>query len=837
MSPVPSPWTQTAAAVLESLGSRAGGLSAGERAARLEQYGPNRLPTPRWRHGMVTALSQFTNPLVLVLIAAAVISGFLGEETEAAVIVAIVVINGLLGFVQEYRAERALRALREFITREATVRRDGQLVTIPLEQVVPGDVVHIEIGDVVPADLRLLSLDDLSTDEAALTGESLPVAKQIEPVRAEAGQPHQLLNMAFMGTAVASGYAEGVAVATGAHTWFGRAAGTLAHKPHETDFQKNLRRFSDFLLKITVALTAFVFLANALLDKGLFDSFLFALALAVGITPEALPIIVTIALSNGALRMARDKVVAKRLISVEDLGNIDVLCCDKTGTLTEGEVSLHDYVDLEGARSPAVLLGGLLTSAPSADRTGNPIDRATLRRAADVAGELDRHEVLDRNAFDYRRRRVSALVKAPDGSRRLYVKGACEAVLDAGQGDGARIAAARQRAATLERAGYRVIAVADKPMTADTSRAEDEAGLTLRGFLLFLDPPKPAVRESLQELQALGVRVSVISGDSAEITRRICEAVNLPIQGQRVVTGPELEPLDDAALAALVTQHNVYARATPETKARLVTALGTAGHIVGFLGDGVNDAPALRVADVGISVDSGTDIAKDAADIVLLQKSLAVIAHGIREGRRTFGNITKYIFNTISANFGNMFTVAVSSLVLPFIPLLPPQILLNNLLSDLPLVTISTDRVDEEFLHRPRRWDIGMIGRFMVWFGLLSAVFDLALIAGLLGGLKIGVPEFRTAWFVESACSEILVTFAIRTRLPFYRSRPARLLAWSSLAAAALVVALPFTPAGTSYFAFVPPSWASLGLVAAVLVSYFGAAELAKRQFFRHVRL
>jgi P-type Mg2+ transporter len=839
-----APWTRPTSEVLSDLGSHPDGLTPAEARRRLAEDGPNAVARERPRSALRILLAQLTSPLILVLIAAAIVSRYLGESVEASVIVAIVLVNAALGTFQESRAERSLRALRRLVTHTATVRRGGSLVEIPATDLVHGDVVVLEIGDVVPADLRLLSLDGLSCDEATLTGESVPVAKRTDPLPASASQPHQQINLAFMGTAVAGGAGEGVVIATGARTRFGRSAALEQH-PHETEFQRSIRRFSDFLLIVILAMTAFVFLANALLGKGTFDSLLFAIALAVGITPEALPVIVTIALSNGALRMAREKVVTRRLLSVEDLGNVDVLCCDKTGTLTEGTVSLVEYVDVEGARDLDVLRLGLLTGR-SRGRAATAIaalDRALWRSpdARPLRAALSGERVLHRNEFDFQRRRLSVVARENDHLA-LVVKGAPESVLavcrsavvnGAPQPLTAALAAGlQQRVTTYEAQGYRVLAVAEKTVPAADTSVHDEAGLTARGFLLFLDPPKHAARDSLHRLHRLGVSLKVMSGDSAVVTRHICHEVDLSITEDRIVTGAELDAFDPAAFAEAARRYNVFARVTPDHKFRLVTALGAAGHVVGFLGDGVNDVPALKAADVGICVNTGADVAKDAADMILLKKSLRVLAQGIVEGRKTFSNITKYVLNTVSANFGNMVTVAVSSLFLRFIPLLPSQILLTNLVSDLPLVTISTDRVDPEMLERPRRWDISLIARFMVGFGLLSVLFDLTLIAGLLAVARVGPSVFRTAWFVESACSEILVTFAIRTRLPFYRSRPGRWLLLASVAAGLVAIALPFVPMGGAYFAFTPLPRSILGFIAILLVGYFLAAELAKRRYF-----
>jgi Mg2+-importing ATPase len=845
-TPALPPWALPGPRVLQDLGAGPAGLDPGEAARRLAQQGPNVVVRRLRRPALHILLSQFLSPLILVLVGAAIVSRYLGESIEATVILAIVIVNAGLGFAQEYRAERALRALQRFVTHTARVRRAGQMAEVPTDTLVPGDIVTIGIGDLVPADLRLLSADRLTTDESVLTGESLPVSKSVEPVAASSA-PHELRCLAFMGTAVAGGYGEGVVITTGARTQFGRTAAPLAARPRETEFQRSIRRFSDFLLVVIVVMTAFVFVANALLHKGLFDSLLFAIALAVGITPEALPVIVTVALSNGALRMGREKVVTRRLISVEDLGNIDILCCDKTGTLTEGTVSLHDHLDLDGNRDPDVLRLGLLTGTDPRGRGATAVDaldRALRQSAAARAllPTLDRYRVVSRNEFDFQRRRMSAVIQ--EGQRySLVVKGSPEAVLaacvQAAQPRGARAlthelrARIQQRIMLSEEQGYRVLAVAEKGIAAPGADERDETGLTIRGLLLFLDPPKREAANSLRRLAHLGVAIKVMSGDSALVTRRICREVGLAIAEDRVVTGAELEALDAAGLSEAGGRYNVFARVTPEQKCQLVTALGSAGHVVGFLGDGVNDVPALKAADVGICVNSGVDVAKDAADIILLRKSLRVLAQGIVEGRKTFSNITKYILNTVSANFGNMVTVAASSLFLTFIPLLPSQILLTNLVSDLPLVTISTDNVDPDLLVRPRRWDLSLIARFMVGFGLLSVVFDLLLIGGLLFVVRAGTDLFRTAWFVESACSEILVTFAIRTQHPFFRSRPGRWLLVASVSTGLLAFALPFTAIGRTYFGFVSPPAGVLAFVVGILVAYFLAAETAKRRYYR----
>jgi Mg2+-importing ATPase len=821
--------------MVATYGKDSSGLSADEAARRLAQDGPNDVVAGTSRPALRILRRQLASPLVLVLIGVAGVSRLLGESVDATVILLVVALNALLGFVQEYRAERALEALRRYVTRTARVRRDGATVEIPAADVVKGDLVLLEVGDLVPADLVLAAAEDLTTDEASLTGESVPVAKA-------AGDG------AYLGTAVVSGYGHGLVNATGRATLFGRSARLLEEGSAESDFERNIRRFSSFLVRVILLLTVFVFLANALLGKGWFDSFLFAVALAVGITPEVLPAIVAITLANGALRMARDQVVVKRLSAVEDLGNVDVLCCDKTGTLTLGEFALHDFVAADGTRDPGVLLAGALTasSACGVPESGaaNPTDRAVW--ASDALGAMRDHlagcRILSRVAFDFRRRRSSVLASTREGTR-LLVKGApesvlqlCVAVWTSGESTTLTASQREQLAAQVtayEEDGLRALAIAERPAVGTTARAADERDLTLRGFLLFADPPKPGVSEALERLRALGVELRIMSGDSPVVTRRICKEAGIPLDGG-VTLGSDLTGLSPEALRQRALDCHVFARLAPDQKQQLVASLRAAGHVVGFLGDGVNDAPALQAADVGVSVDTGTDIAKSASDVILLQKSLGVLAGGIVEGRKTFANITKYILNTISANFGNMSTVAASSLFLSFIPLLPSQILLNNFVSDVPLVTIATDRVDPELLHRPRRWNIGAIARFMVVFGLMSAVFDLLLIVVLLRW-RVPVAVFRTAWFIESACSEILVTFAIRTRQPLWRSRPSVWLVWTSAVTAALCFALPFTGPGRRWFEFVTLPGRQVGLVGLVLLLYVAAAELGKRPFFRRL--
>jgi Mg2+-importing ATPase len=845
-------WAAEPKEVFSCLSTSERGLSSKDAKERIERCGPNDVFIKKQRHGLDIFLSQFTNPLVLVLVFAAMVAFFLHERIDGVVILAIVLMNAALGFYQEYKAERALRQLKQMVTVNAKVMRDGQLVEIPARDVVPGDVVYLHIGDIIPADIRLIHVEEMSADESPLTGESVPVIKDVTVVSESRSLPQYLKNVAFTGTHVSTGSGYGVVIGTGKNTFFGHTAAYLKDAPDEGEFQRSIRKFGNFTLEIILVMTIFIFAANALLGKNVFDSFLFAVALAVGITPEMLPIIMTITLSNGALRMSKDKVIVKRLASVEDLGNIDTLCCDKTGTLTEGAPSLSGYMDLDERKDRKVVLYGMLCTSAGGGKTKkmmeNAVDKALWASSSAhlLAHELKLYKVLGENEFDFTRKRMSVLVRSSKGNM-LIAKGAPESVISVcgsavmgGQRvnlSGRTLSRIRGIIRSHESEGYTVIAVAKKGTSRRDTIHTDEKGLTLVGILLFIDPPKKTAKEALETLTRLGVAIKVISGDSPEVTRTVCWKVGLAPVEDKVVTGDDLDGLDEGSFDHYARKYNMFARVTPEQKYRIVSCLNHEGHIVGFLGDGINDAPAIKVADVGISVDTASGIAKEAADVILLKKSLSVLARGITEGRKTFGNITKYILNTISANYGNMFTVAISSLFMKFIPLLPSQILLNNFISDVPNLAVSTDRVDSELLRKPKRWNIKAISRFMMFFGFISTVFDLALILPLLFVLHASPEVFRTAWFVESACSEIIIVFAIRTHMPFLKSRPSGWLVLTSVVSLLAIYGITYTALGGRLFEFVTMPVEVFVLVGCVLVLYFVAAELAKRYFFRRFEM
>lgn len=831
--------------LFSSLNSSKLGLPSKEAKLRLRKYGMNEIEPPDRRTPLRILFSQFQNPLIYILIIATIIAFFLGEEQEAAIILGIVMVNAILGFTQEYRSEKALEELRKYVSMTAHVLRDGQAVEINTRYLVPGDVIFVSTGDIVPADARLIEAHQLEANEAALTGESAPVPKNPLPLQRASPAPQELSNTILMGSIITSGSGKAVVVSTGEETYMGKGAGSLRAPAPQTDFERSIRAFGDMLLKVIIAMTFFIFIINAVLGHGLLTSFLFALAIAVGITPELLPIIITMGLSHGSMRLVQKHVAVKRLAAIEDLGNIDILCADKTGTLTENEVALIRYLDASGKENEDILLYSLLCNSAVVQHgrvKGGTIDSAIWKYALEKfqTQRLKEYSQLEMIAFDYERKRMSVVAGHASG-RLLITKGAfesilpiCTKILISGKEIPIRPYAGRlkEMCEGFGNEGYRVVAVAYKrPGKKEEYAPGDEKEMVFMGFLILLDPPKKDTAPALEHFRRLGVEIYVLTGDGPLVTAHICREVGVEVRGGRVITGAEVCGMDDSRLHEEVKKYNVYARLTPSDKLRIVKALKTNGHVVGFIGDGVNDAPSLKAADVGISVRNGADIAKDAADVVLLRKSLNVVANGISEGRKTFSNIMKYIRNTISANFGNMGTLSLASLFLPFIPLLPSQILLNNFLSDIPLVSVSTDNVDRDELKKPKRWNIGGITRFMVFFGAISSVFDLITMAFILFVLGAGEALFHTIWFLESVLSEILVVFAIRTAKPFYKSMPSPILIALTALIVVVSVAIVATPVALA-FEFSPLDPLSIGVVFAIVLSYFMIVEVAKKVYY-----
>jgi Mg2+-importing ATPase len=824
--------------VLARLRSGPDGLSCDEVAQRLRQFGPNALGTHRVRATTVL-LRQIRNPILILLLGAALVSGLTGGGTNALIIGVIVALSVGLGFFNEYRAEKAMAALRAQIRQEAEVRRDGRASRVPVINLVPGDVVSLRVGVLVPADLRLLTVDELECDEGVLTGESMPTAKSVAAVVGH--QPQDQPGCAFMGTIVHQGSALGVVVRTGARTAFGQIAAGLAEKHSQTAFEVGLSRFSRFLFAVAAVLTAFIFVVNVALSRPLIDALLFSLAIAVGIAPEMMPAIVTVSLSAGSKALAAKKVLVKRLVAIEDLGNIEILFTDKTGTLTEGVITFERALDASGRDSQRPLMLGLVCNeaAVTAGGTagGNSLDRALWsapgaaagERAATAAGACQRLGILP---FDHERQLVSVLVKDPDGQPLLIIKGAPEVILDrcVNVPDGARPALE-----ALFSEGARVVAVATrsaKGLAALT--AADEHGLALEGFLTFADRPKADAGSAIAQLERLGMKVKIITGDNGLVAAKVCSDIGFACAG--ILSGGDVELLDDDHLEAAILTTTVFARIGPDQKSRIVKVARRTGKDVAFLGDGVNDAVALHHADVGISVDSGTDVAKEAADVVLLEKDLGVLAEGVMEGRRIFNNTMKYVLMATSSNFGNMFSAAGASVFLSFLPMLPSQILLNNLLYNTGQLVIPTDRVDPEALARPAAWDMKFIRNFMAVFGPVSSIFDFATFWVMLALLHAGHTEFRTGWFVESIATQTLVVYVIRTRrVPFFKSRPSLPMLLVPTGAALVGAILPYTGLA-NVLGFTPLPTAFFLLLFAMVVVYLLLVELAKTRFYRAPR-
>jgi Mg2+-importing ATPase len=821
--------------VLSRLGSGSDGLSSDDVAERLRRFGTNALGTHRVRPTAVL-FRQLRNPILILLLIAALVSGLTGGGTNAVIIAVIVALSVGLGFFNEYRAEVAMAALRAKIRQEAEVRRDGRESRVPVTDLVPGDIVSLRIGVLVPADIRLMKVDELECDEGVLTGESMPVAKSVAPVvgRQALDQP----GCAFMGTIVHQGSAVGVVIGTGARTAFGQIAAGLAEKQGQTAFEAGLSRFSRFLFGVAAILTAFIFIVNVALSRPLIEALLFSLAIAVGIAPEMMPAIVTVSLSAGSKALAARKVLVKRLVAIEDLGNIEVLFTDKTGTLTEGVITFGEALDADGHGGDRPLLLGLVCNEAAVTDGkpvgGNALDQALwLAPGAAIGGAIATaatgYQRLGVLPFDHERQLASVLVRDPAGQPLVITKGAPEVVLD----KCVHVPDSAQPALqALFSEGARVVAVAARPAEGiEALSAENEQSLTLEGFLTFADRPKADAGTSIAQLERLGVTVKIITGDNGLVAAKVCSDIGVDCAG--VLSGAEVESLDDDHLEAAIPTTTVFARISPDQKSRIIKVARRTGRDVAFMGDGVNDAVALHHADVGISVDSGTDVAKDAADVVLLEKDLGVVAEGVMEGRRIFGNTMKYVLMATSSNFGNMFSAAGASAFLSFLPMLPSQILLNNLLYNTGQLVIPTDRVDPEALARPAAWDMKFIRRFMTVFGPVSSIFDFLTFWVMLSLLNAGHTEFRTGWFVESIATQTLVIYVIRTRrVPFLKSRPSLPMLLVPTGAALVGAVLPFT--GLAHLLGFTPLPATFFLILfGMVVVYLFLVELAKTRFYR----
>ena len=825
--------------LFEQLESSEQGLTAAQASKRLDTYGPNDTTGLKRTSPMVQFLRLFLNPLVAILLVASIVSAVLGDRINASIIIVIVLLSNILNFVQTYRSQNAVEKLRSDVAPTASVLRDGTWRELPRREVVPGDIVRLVAGDMVPADARLVQATDLHVQQAALTGKSLPTEKSADDGGDATESFADAHNCVFLGTSVVSGLGTALITATGRNTAFGDIAVRLASRAPETAFERGIKSFGMLIMETVFFLVLFIVLIGVIGRHPPFETVLFAISLAVGLTPEFLPMITTVTLGQGALRMAKQKVIVKHLESIQNFGSIDTLCCDKTGTLTSGETRLEGYLDLSDQASERVLLLSYLNSIYE---TGikSPLDEAILQHGTlDVGG----YSKIDEIPFDFERRCLSVVVQHKE-ERLLITKGAPENILafctayesygackplDGVSGEIRNKYVKMYR--DLSSQGYRVLAVAYRSLPQQESYSKaDEHSLILLGFLKFADPPKSDVAEVLQALKKDGVQVKIVTGDNELVTRHVCEQVGLATS--RIVLGSEIEHMTDPALAQVALEVNVFARVSPAQKNRIILALKSQKHVVGYMGDGINDAPSLHAADVGISVSTGVDVAKEAASIILLEPSLQVLHKGILEGRKAFGNVIKYLLMGTSSNFGNMFSMAGAYIFLPFLPMLPSQILLNTFLYDLSQVTIPTDNVDASYIRKPQHWDIKLIRNFMICIGPVSSIFDFLTFFMMLRVFNAGPVLFHTGWFVESLATQTLVLFIIRTAGNPLRSRPSLPLTITTLLIVVVGCVLPYTPlAGPLGFTPLPALY--FLFLAVMVVSYLFLVELMKRPLMR----
>lgn len=828
-------WSIETNELLRRLETSASGLAASEAASRLAKFGRNTPASKSSASALIVFARQFRSPLVLILIFAASVSAFVGEGQEAAIIGAIVLASCVLSFTQEYGASQATEALKQRISRKAVVLRDGVECSVAAEHIVTGDLIRLSAGNLIPADGIILAARDFNVSEAVLTGETFPVVKAPGRTAPEASVA-QRSNAVFTGTSVRSGTATVLAAATGSRTEFASIAAALERQIPETGFARGIRQFGYLMTEIMLAIVILVFFANLMLHRPLIESLLFSLALAVGLTPELLPAIISVTLARGARAMAANGVIVRRLDAIENLGSMDLLCTDKTGTLTEGVIHLDGWFDVDGNASADILLWAHLNATL---QTGlkNPLDEA-IAAAPGEGGSLAAFTKVDEIPYDFIRKRLSVIVRSTEDL--LITKGAVQNVLEicafvhTARGleplDATHRAAIDDKFRRWSADGYRVLGVAIRRFESRKAFSRtDEIDLAFAGFLLFLDPPKKGVKETLAELAHRGIAVKVISGDNRYVAAHLAQAVGL--RADRIMTGEALSKLTKSALFAGVQHTDLFVEIDPNQKERIVQALRSRGHVVGYLGDGINDAPALHEADIGISVDTAVDVAREAADIILLKQDLGVLVRGVDDGRKTFANTMKYISITTSANFGNMISMAIASLFLPFLPLLAAQILLNNFLSDVPSLAIASDNVDPDQLRRPRHWDIRFVRRFMISFGLVSSLFDFATFAFLLFVAHATAAAFQTGWFVESLLTELAIVLIVRTHRAFWASRPSPLLAWLTLAVGVVAVMVPYLPFAAC-FGFVPLPLPVLAGLVAITALYLLASEATKRWFF-----
>jgi Mg2+-importing ATPase len=823
--------------LLQFLETSSSGLSEAEAEKRLSKFGHNIIRKRKKKTRFSLFLNQFKSPIILILIFASIVSAVLRDFTDTAIIMAIIIFSGFLSFLQEYSAANAVEKLLQTVKTKVTLLRDAKKKEIFIDEIVPGDTVFLSAGSIIPADCVLIEAKDFFVNEAILTGETFPVEKSSQ-FSSQGQSLSQRNNCVFMSTNVESGVATAVVVKTGSDTEIGKIADRLILRAPETDFERGVRRFGYLLMEVTLILVLIVFAINVYFHHPVIETLLFSLALAVGLTPQLLPAIISVNLSRGSQAMSKKGVIVKRLASIENFGTMDILCTDKTGTLTEGTVYLHEYLDINEKKDRKILIYAYLNAF---FQTGlkNPMDEAIV--------SFEKQEILgyskvDEIPYDFQRRRLSVVVKEHNEGYILISKGALRSMLEVCtyielEGKEFEISSymddINRLYHTWSEKGLRILGLAYKRVEEKKAYSKaDESEMTLLGFLLFLDPPKSDVKQMISELSQLGVELKIITGDNRFISRYTAESVGFPIKG--LLTGEALDNMSDEAILHAVGNNNIFAEVDPNQKEKIILSFKKLGHVVGFIGDGINDATAIHASDVGISVNTAVDVAKEAADIVLLDKELETLRDGVVEGRKTFANTLKYVFMATSANFGNMFSVAGASLFLPFLPMLPKQILLTNFLTDFPEMTIATDDVDKELVEKPRKWDIKFIKRFMIFFGLMSSIFDYATFGVLLFILKADAVLFRTGWFIESVLSASFVVLIIRTRKPFWRSRPGKYLLLTTLLIALITLIIPYLPISSLLgFQHIPNDF--LLALAIILISYITLAEVGKRIFYRYV--
>ncbi len=838
-SKTPPFWALSVEDAIRIQQSKLTGLATEDVEEKKQQYGLNSIKTSKKQSPIGLFLSQFKSPITLILLFAAILSFFLQDSTNAIIIVIIILFSTLLGFWQEKSAGNAVAQLLNLIRVRATVLRDRQKSELLVEDIVPGDIIFLSAGDVIPADCLLIKEDELFIDEAAFTGETFPVEKEVA-VLPDKTPLSKRTNSVFMGSHVVSGTATALVMATGTSTEFGHISQSLGKKMSLTDFERGIKKFGNLLMQITLVMVIFLFGVNVFLNRPVLDALLFTLAIAVGITPQLLPAIITVNLAQGAKRMAQEQVIVKRLNSIENFGNMNVLCSDKTGTLTEGKVKVDRALDYMGNISTNVLLMAKI-NAMFQQGFKNPIDEAISAIELDEFKDYSR---VDEIPYDFIRKRLSLLIKGEDtNNNRLITKGAVNQILDvcnqAIDSNGKVIAlidvceSVQELYEKLSSQGYRTLGIAYKDCgSATTLSKTDEQDMIFAGFISLCDPPKAGIIDTIRDLQQYGVGLKIITGDNALIARSISKQIGM--ENAVILTGSEMRKMSDAAFLHRVSKVDVFAEVEPNQKEHIITTLKKAGKVVGYMGDGINDVSAIHAADVGLSVNTAVDVAKEAADIVLLNQDLEVLIEGIKEGRRTFANTQKYIFMATSANFGNMFSMAGASIFLSFLPLLPKQILLTNLMTDLPSMAISSDNVDEEWIQEPRSWNLKFIKRFMIFFGLLSSIFDYITFGILLFVFHAAEQEFHTGWFLESVISATFIVLIVRTRKVFIKSKPGKYLLLATLLVAAFALLLPYLPfASLLGFIPLPPTFylAMLGIV----VLYILSAELMKKWFYKRL--